>query len=45
MSEEKDEGVYTAGRAGHIRLALTVESEVMAEACRRIRALAEHLVG
>ena len=27
--------------AGHVRLALTVEADVMAEACRRIRALAE----
>lgn len=30
--------------AGHVRLALTVESDVMIEACRRIRELAEHLV-
>jgi arginine:pyruvate transaminase len=29
--------------AGHIRLALTVQSDVMAEACRRIRDLAEEL--
>ena len=31
--------------AGHIRLALTVESDVMAEACHRIRTLADQLVG
>ncbi|MEY2755549.1 MAG: hypothetical protein RJB65_1907 [Actinomycetota bacterium] len=31
--------------AGHIRIALTVESDVMAEACGRIRSLAESLVG
>jgi arginine:pyruvate transaminase len=30
--------------AGHVRLALTVEADVMVEACRRIRELAEHLV-
>lgn len=29
--------------AGHVRLALTVERDVMVEACRRIRELAEHL--
>lgn len=28
---------------GHVRLALTVEADVMAEACRRIRELAEQL--
>ncbi len=30
--------------AGHLRLALTVEVDVMTEACRRIRSLAEQLV-
>jgi len=30
--------------AGHLRLALTVEADVMSEACRRIRELAEQLV-
>ncbi len=35
---------FGAGGAGHIRVALTVEADVMAEACSRIRALAESLV-
>jgi arginine:pyruvate transaminase len=29
--------------AGHVRIALTVEADVMAEACHRIRSLAEAL--
>ena len=36
---------FGPGGGGHIRIALTVDSEVMAEACHRIRALAEQLVG
>ena len=32
---------FGAGGAGHLRLALTVERDVMAEACTRIRELAE----
>lgn len=46
-----DEGVvvmpgesFGSRGAGHVRLALTVEAEVMAEACSRIRRLAERLV-
>lgn len=35
---------FGARGAGHVRLALTVETDVMVEACRRIRELAEHLV-
>lgn len=35
---------FGARGAGHVRLALTVEADVMVEACRRIRELAEHLV-
>ena len=35
---------FGARGAGHVRLALTVETDVMIEACRRIRELAEHLV-
>ena len=34
---------FGARGAGHVRLALTVEADVMAEACRRIRELAEQL--
>jgi arginine:pyruvate transaminase len=34
---------FGAGGAGHVRLALTVEGDVMAEACGRIRRLAEQL--
>ena len=36
---------FGAGGAGHVRLALTVEGDVMAEACGRIRLLAEQLAG
>lgn len=36
---------FGAGGAGHVRLALTVGGEVMAEACGRIRCLAEQLAG
>jgi len=35
---------FGSGGAGHIRLALTVEADVMAEACGRIRTLAEACV-
>ena len=34
---------FGTGGAGHVRLALTVESDVMVEACRRIRELADGL--
>jgi len=32
------------GGAGHIRIALTVESEILKDACSRIRQLAEKLI-
>jgi arginine:pyruvate transaminase len=35
---------FGPGGAGHVRLALTVDADVMAEACHRIRALAEQLL-
>ncbi len=34
---------FGSGGAGHIRIALTVEADVMADACHRIRDLAERL--
>ena len=36
---------FGAGGAGHLRVALTVERDVMAEACGRIRGLAEQIAG